>query len=69
MAGVEDPQGLGLQLGLEYMQSVRENNLSVDDVKRELKAFKQACGNDSNTYKRFIIGFRTVLEADSGRDM
>lgn len=69
MAGVEDPQGLGLQLGLEYMQSIREKNLSVEDVEKELRAFKTACGNDSNTYSRFIIGFRTVLEADSGRDM
>ncbi len=69
MAGVEDPQGLGLQLGLEYMQSIREKNLSVEDVEKELHAFKTACGNDSNTYNRFIIGFRTVLEADSGKDM
>lgn len=69
MAGVEDPQGLGLQLGLEYMQSIREKNLSVEDVEREVKAFKTACGEDSATYKRFIIGFRTVLEVDRGRDM
>lgn len=69
MAGVEDPQGLGLQLGLEYMQSIREKNMSVSDVEKELKAFKAACGEDDETYSRFIIGFRTVLEADSGRDM
>ncbi len=69
MAGVEDPQGLGLQLGLEYMQSIREKNLTVEDVEKELKAFKTACGNDSDTYKRFLIGFRTVLEADRGKDM
>lgn len=69
MAGVEDPQGLGLQLGLEYMQSIREKNMSVQEVEEELKAFRSACGKDEETYKRFIVGFRTVLEADSGRDM
>ena len=69
MAGVEDPQGLGLQLGLEYMQAIRENNLSVQDVEKEINVFKEACGEDSATYKRFIIGFRTVLAVDSGRDM
>ncbi len=69
MAGVVDPQGLGLQLGLEYMQSIREKNLSVGDVEKELKAFKTACGSDSTTYERFLIGFKTVLEADKGKDM
>lgn len=69
MAGVEDPQGLGLQLGLEYMQSIREKNMSVSDVEKELEEFRKACGDDKDTYNRFIIGFRTVLEADSGRDM
>lgn len=69
MAGVEDPQKLGLQLGLEYMQQIRDKNLSVEQVEKELRAFKKACGDDEQTYKRFIIGFHTVLEADNGHDM
>lgn len=69
MAGVEDPQGLGLQLGLEYLQSIREKNMTVADVDKEISAFKTACGNDTALYERFIIGFRTVLEVDSGRDI
>jgi hypothetical protein len=69
LAGVEDPQGLGLQLGLEYMQSIREKNLSVADVEKELKAFKKACGKDTDTYNRFLIGFKTVLKADRNNDM
>lgn len=69
MAGVEDPQGLGLQLGLEYMQSVREKNMSVGEVEKELNAFREACGRDSATYRRFLVGFRTVLESDRGKDM
>lgn len=69
MAGVEDPQGLGLQLGLEYMQSIREKNMSADAVEKELTAFRKACGPDSATYRRFLVGFRTVLESDRGKDM
>lgn len=69
MAGVEDPQKLGLQLGLEYMQQIRDKNLSVEDVEKELAAFKKACGDDEETYRRFIVGFHTVLKADNGHDM
>lgn len=69
LAGTEDPQGLGLQLGLEYLQSIRENNLSPEDVEKELKAFKAACKDDPDTYKRFLIGFKTVLKADKNNDM
>lgn len=69
MAGIEDPQGLGLQLGLEYLQSIREKNMSVKDVDTELAAFRKACGADTTLYDRFMTGFRTVLEVDSGRDV
>lgn len=69
MAGTEDPQGLGYRLGLEYLSSVRDNNMSVDEVKNEIKAFEIACGNDTSTYRRFIIGFKTVLKVDSGKDV
>lgn len=69
MAGVEDPQRLGLQLGLEYMQQIREKNLSPEQVEAELKAFKKACGDDTDTYERFLVGFHTVLKADNGKDM
>lgn len=68
-AGTEDPQGLGYQLGLEYMQSIRENNLSPADVEKELKAFKQACKNDPETYSRFLVGFKTVLKMDQNTDV
>ncbi len=69
LAGTEDPQGLGLQLGLEYLQSIRENNLKPEDVERELKAFKDACKNDPETYQRFLVGFKTVLKTDKNNDM
>lgn len=69
LAGTEDPQGLGLQLGLEYLQSIRENNLKPEDVEKELQAFKKACENDPETYQRFLVGFKTVLKADKNNDM
>lgn len=69
LAGTEDPQRLGYRLGLEYMSSIRNNDKSVADVERELKEFKKACAADTAMYRRFIIGFHTVLEADRGTDV
>lgn len=69
LAGAEDPQKLGLELGLEYMQQIRDNNLTVAQVEEELKAFKAACGDDKETYRRFLVGFKAVLKADMGVDV
>lgn len=69
LGGAEDPQGLGYKLGLEYMTSIREGNKKVDDIKKELVEFKKACGQDTAMYRRFIIGFHTVLEVDRGTDV
>ena len=68
-AGTDDPQGLGLQLGLEYMQSIREKNLTPEQVEEELKALKIACKNDPEVYKRFLVGFKTVLKVDQNSDV
>ena len=68
-AGIEDPQGLGYRLGLEYLSTIRDNHLDVKAIKQELEAFRKACANDTDTYRRFMIGFRTVLKVDSGRDV
>lgn len=68
-AGTEDPQGLGYRLGLEYVSSIRDNRKSVADIEKELQEFRKACAADTATYRRFIIGFRTVLQVDSGKDL
>ncbi len=68
-AGTDDPQGLGLQLGLEYMQSIREKNLTPDQVEEELKALKNACKDEPETYERFLVGFKTVLKVDQNSDV
>ncbi|MCM1370185.1 MAG: hypothetical protein NC204_07425 [Candidatus Amulumruptor caecigallinarius] len=69
LGGSEDPQGLGYKLGLEYMSSIRENHKNAAAVEKEIAEFKKACGTDTATYRRFLIGFRTVLEVDRGKDV
>lgn len=69
LSGESDPQGLGYRLGLDYMRSIRDKKMNAEQVEKELKAFKQACGSDMETYHRFIVGFRTVLKMDHGKDL
>lgn len=69
LAGSDDPQRLGYELGTEYMISIRDGNKSVEEVDRELQEFKKACAQDTATYRRFIIGFQTVLKLDNGKDV
>lgn len=69
LVGAEDPQGLGLTLGLEYMNQIRVKKMSVAQVTEELKALKKACADNPDVYARFLIGFRTVLRYDRNSDM
>lgn len=68
-ASLNDPIQLGYQLGLEYTSQIREQHKSVADVEKEIKEFKKACGNDTETYQRFLQGFKIALEADHGKDL
>lgn len=69
LVGAEDPQRLGLTLGLEYMNQIRIKEMSAADVKKELVQFKKACADNPDLYARFLIGFRTVLRHDVHSDM
>ena len=69
LVGSEDPQRLGLTLGLEYMNQIRIKEMTASRVAQELEAFKKACVDDPDVYARFIIGFRTVLRYDRNSDM
>ncbi len=69
LAGEENPQGLGLTLGLEYMNQVRVRGMTAEDVLAELRELKRACSENPDVYARFIIGFRTVLRYDQNTDM
>lgn len=69
MEGYEDPEGVGFTLGLEYMQNIRERNLQVEDIRKEIEDFRKAMRKDPQTFDRFIIGFKTVLKNDRNKDL
>lgn len=69
LGGQHDAQGLGYALGLDYVRSIRDKNMTSEQVEAELREFKKACGSDTETYDRFIVGFHTVLELDHGKDL
>lgn len=69
MAGTIDPQGLGYDLGLHYVDQIREKNMTVEQVETELKEFEKCCQSDPDTYTRFMKGFRVVLKLDRGKDL
>lgn len=69
LVGAEDPQGLGLTLGLEYMNQIRVKGMTANEVAAELGELKRACADAPDVYARFIIGFRTVLRYDKNSDM
>lgn len=69
LVGAEDPQGLGLTLGLEYLNQIRVKGMTADEVTEELKELKRASADDPDMYARFLIGFRTVLSYDRNSDM
>lgn len=67
--GMLDSLSVGLQLGLGYVASIRENKKSVKESKEEILKFKEACKNDSTTYRNFVIGLRYALKHDHGKDL
>lgn len=67
--GLLDSLAVGLQLGLGYLASVRENKKNVKTAREEILKFKEACKNDSATYHQFIVGLHYALENDRGRDL
>lgn len=69
LVGAEDPQGLGLTLGLEYLNQIRIKEMTPDEVAAELRELKKACREDPDLYARFLIGFQTVLRYDKNADM
>lgn len=66
--GKADPQNMGLQLGLEYVADIRNKKMDVESVRKEIAMFKQKCGDDVDTYRRFVTGFKTALKLDRGKD-
>lgn len=69
MMGKADPQNMGYQLGLEYLSDIREHRKSAKEIDEEIEAFRKACGDDTETYERFVKGFQTVIKVDGGKDL
>lgn len=69
MSGKSSAESVGYDLGLEYVGNIREKGLKVADVESEISDFRKACGDDKDTYNRFVKGFRTVLTLDHGHDL
>lgn len=69
LAGSEDDQKIGYRLGLEYLGQIREKNKNAAQVEKEIESFRKACGNDTAMFRRFLTGFHTVLDVDSGKDV
>lgn len=69
LSGQNDPQGLGYQLGLEYVGDLREKKMTVEQAVKEVEALRKACGDDTATFVRFLKGFQTVLRIDHGKDL
>lgn len=65
-AGQEDPMGLGLRLGLDYFEQLRDKKMTLSDVDKDIAAFKRACRNDTAMYVRFVKGFKAALNTDRG---
>lgn len=67
--GKADAQRLGYRLGLEYVDHIRSNRMTAAQVNEEIEAFRKACGDDTDTYNRFLKGFHIVLKQDHGKDL
>lgn len=56
-SGLGDLDRLGYELGLEYVNQVMEQKLTIGKVDREVAELRRACDNDEDTYNRFLKGF------------
>lgn len=67
--GLSDSLSVGYDLGLRYVNTIRTKRLDIKAIEKDLGEFRQACGTDTSTYRRFVYGFRTALAVDSGKDL
>lgn len=68
-ASPDDPMQIGYELGLSYVSQIREQHKTPEQVEQEIREFRKACGSDTETYSRFIKGFKIALESDHGKDL
>lgn len=61
-SSLADPEKIGYQLGLEYVNDVIDKKLTLGKIDNEIASLRQACSNDEDTYKRFLKGFAIGLK-------
>ena len=52
-----DLDRVGYELGLGHVNQVIEKRLTIGKVDREVAELRRACGNDEDTFNRFLRGF------------
>lgn len=60
---------LGFTLGLEYVNKVIDNDLSIGKVDLEVAEFHRACGSDEALFQDFLEGFSTGIRESAGREV
>lgn len=60
---------LGYTLGLEYVNQVIENKMTIGQVDREIAEFRRACASDEDTYEHFLKGFSTGIQVSTDKDI
>lgn len=69
MANLSDPEIFAYEMGLRYVGTIRDKDKDAKQVKEELDRFRTTCKTESETYKRFIKGFKEALRIDRGHDL
>lgn len=70
LGGSADPlEKVAYEMGLQFLPYIRENHKSVQEIQKELEAFKKLCQNDPDFFRRFMIGFKFALEQDKNIDL
>lgn len=69
LKGENDPDRYGFILGMEYLREIRSEKKTVQTIEEEIDRLMRECRFDPDFYRRFIKGFKTVLEEDSVGDL
>lgn len=69
LAASEDPMKLGYELGLHYVNKIRVNGMTPEEVEAEIAELQRACADDTVTFTRFRKGFRVALTVDGAADI
>ncbi|MCH5214823.1 MAG: hypothetical protein J1E97_06475 [Muribaculaceae bacterium] len=69
LAATDDPDRYAYELGLSYVGTIREAEMSVKDVQEELDNLRKECKYNKEFYKRFMTGFKTALSVDRHHDL